>query len=275
MESIRELRVKCQGVHAGDWTVQPVRWVSIYLTRILIPLGLTANQASILNLLVGLAAAACFAVGVTAWPLGCALLALNMILDCVDGELARYRGSSSLTGLYLDRLNSLTMYPSVLLGLGWVTAERYDSPAILIAAAIGAWGFVALRLAKANVDVSAIDALRRPGDVPRGQGKAPVADAPDLGNALRQGGALPAVVLDFILVRQLGFVLVVVAATALEMVVGPARIWLSPVAGVLAGYAGAVLLAFPAAVLLIVRRSAVDETYEVIQAAAARQRPRP
>lgn len=269
MESIRELRARCQSVHEADWTFKPVRWFSIYLTWLLIPTGVSANTVSAVNVLVGLAAAACFASwGVATYAAACALMLLNALLDGVDGEIARYRRVSSLTGLYLDRLNSVTFYPAVLIALGYSLGQRYDEPLVVVAGAVGAWGFVGLRLIKANVDVSVLDALRRPHEARRERVEAASTAAPNIGEVLRTGGgitALPKAAVDFLLVRHLGFVGPVLAAAVAELALAPDRLVASPLVWLLGLYAALVLLAAPAGVLLIVRGRAVEGTFEALR----------
>jgi len=270
MESIRELRRRCQGVHENDWTFRPVRIFSIYLTWLLIPTGISANAVSITNVLVGLAAAGGFAIwGVTPYAVACALMLLNALLDGVDGEIARYRGNSSLTGLYLDRLNSVVFYPSVLIALGYSLGQRYEADLLPVLGAVAAWGFVGLRLIKANVDVSVLDALRRPHEARRdSQTSSGATEAPNVGEVLRRGGgvtAIPKIAIDFLLVRHLGFVGPVFIAAVAELVLAPTDAVASPLAWLLALYAILVVLAAPAGVLLIVRGRAVDATFEALR----------
>ncbi|MEC4019222.1 CDP-alcohol phosphatidyltransferase family protein [Streptomyces sp. H27-D2] len=73
-----------------------VRWTAMR-TRI------TPNQITWFALLLGLAAAACFANGSWGWLLvGAALYHVSFILDCMDGKLARLTGNGSVFGAWLD-----------------------------------------------------------------------------------------------------------------------------------------------------------------------------
>lgn len=73
-----------------------VRWTALW-TRI------TPNQITWLALLLGLGAAACFAVGSWTWLIAGALLYhLSFVLDCMDGKLARLNGTGSVFGAWLD-----------------------------------------------------------------------------------------------------------------------------------------------------------------------------
>jgi phosphatidylglycerophosphate synthase len=81
-----------------------VRRFSIHLTRALAPTRVTPNSLTWGMVLVGLGAAVCMAVDSVWAALGAVLLIqVQILLDCSDGELARWRGQSSPVGIYLDR----------------------------------------------------------------------------------------------------------------------------------------------------------------------------
>src|SRR3954452_6142298 len=79
--------------------------MSIYVTRLLLPTGISANGVTWLMTFSGITAAA-----VLAWPSWVAvlichlLLELQILLDCSDGEIARVRRTTSPAGVYLDRI---------------------------------------------------------------------------------------------------------------------------------------------------------------------------
>src|SRR5687767_9160572 len=82
-----------------------VRRFSPYLTRLLLPTRITPNGVTWLMLLTGLAAAALITLPGLLPALGAVvLIQLQILLDCSDGELARWRQVSSTAGIYLDRL---------------------------------------------------------------------------------------------------------------------------------------------------------------------------
>ncbi len=90
------------------------------LTPVALRLGLTPNQVTLLSVVVGLAAAAAFAVGSRpALVAGAVLLQLSLVVDCVDGDVARYRRMFSPVGAWLDastdRLKEFACYG----GLAW------------------------------------------------------------------------------------------------------------------------------------------------------------
>ena len=96
-----------------------VRRYSAQLTRLLIPTPVTPNQLTWLMLVVGLAAAAVLTLpGI--WPAVAAALLIQgqILLDCSDGELARWRQVSSPVGIYLDRIGHYLTEAALPIALG-------------------------------------------------------------------------------------------------------------------------------------------------------------
>src|SRR4051794_10697387 len=82
-----------------------MRRFSPYLTRVLIRTPITPNGVTWLMILVGVLAAGALTLPAIGWAIAAfALIQLQLLLDCSDGELARWRGTSSPAGIYLDRL---------------------------------------------------------------------------------------------------------------------------------------------------------------------------
>lgn len=93
--------------HSGEhWAGRLyMRRVSLRVTRQLVDAPVSPNQLTLIMLGVGVGAAAVAAVPGVATALACVLLIqLYLLLDCVDGEVARWRGATSALGVYLDRL---------------------------------------------------------------------------------------------------------------------------------------------------------------------------
>ena len=95
-----------------------VRRVSPYATRLL--LGLHPNTVTWLMIGVGVAAGAVLAVDDAVWAALAAfvLIQLQILLDCSDGEVARWKGISSPVGIYLDRLGHWLTETALPIGLG-------------------------------------------------------------------------------------------------------------------------------------------------------------
>ena len=122
MESIAELRQICQTTAKRDQSNVYMRYVcrflSIYLTRFILPTSMTPNQVSFAMIVTGVTATLFFLSPVSGmFVIGAFLLQLWYLLDCMDGEVARYRhfkttGSmiirkeeSGLSGMYYDIIN--------------------------------------------------------------------------------------------------------------------------------------------------------------------------
>lgn len=135
MESIKELRVKLQTNVLGHPILQRVP--SIYLTRLFLVTNITANQVSAAMIIVGVIAGAVVAFGYIG--AGLALVYLSLLLDAVDGEVARYRKVFSLKGIYLDLVNHLVVFGVFFLGLTLAVSEVWTNPnyVVLVAGALG------------------------------------------------------------------------------------------------------------------------------------------
>lgn len=97
-----------------------VRRFSPYLTRLLVRTPITPNGVTWLMILVGIAAGAVLATGDTVWPALAAFVLIQgqILLDCCDGEVARWRGVSSPVGVYLDRIGHWLTETALPIGLG-------------------------------------------------------------------------------------------------------------------------------------------------------------
>ena len=96
-----------------------LRRISPYVTRLLSATRITPNGVTWLMIASG--AAAGVALLLPGWP-GAVLAVLcaqvQMLLDCSDGELARWRGHSSASGVFLDKLGHYTAEALIPLALG-------------------------------------------------------------------------------------------------------------------------------------------------------------
>ena len=131
-KSIRELREVCQVPKRGygkySIRLKIYRFFSIYVTRILIETPITANQITIFSIIVGLVSAVFFAFGNYLYSLLAALLLLSIeYWDCWDGEIARYKGLSSLKGVYIDGVAHTIFTPAIFAGITigvFITTDR-------------------------------------------------------------------------------------------------------------------------------------------------------
>jgi phosphatidylglycerophosphate synthase len=96
-----------------------VRRLSPYVTRALIPTRVSPNAVTWAMTVVGvLAAAALTLPGVWAAAAALVLIQLQILLDCSDGELARWRRQYSTAGIYLDRFAHYLTETALPIGLG-------------------------------------------------------------------------------------------------------------------------------------------------------------
>ncbi|WP_093169824.1 CDP-alcohol phosphatidyltransferase family protein [Sinosporangium album] len=118
-----------------------MRKLSIYVTWALARTPITPNQATGLMIVSGLLAGVVLALPGLWAALGAALLIqVYLLLDCSDGELARWTGRTSITGVYLDRVGHYFAEAALLIGLGFRASETLpDWYTVLgFAAALGA-----------------------------------------------------------------------------------------------------------------------------------------
>jgi phosphatidylglycerophosphate synthase len=116
--------------------------LSVRVTRLLLGRAwITPNRITIVSLLVGLAAAAAFASTTPLVVLG-GLLAfhLHVLLDYVDGEVARCRGEASVRGAYFDLVTDRVTFPLLVFCAGLGVYRQLGDPAVLIVAFVATFG---------------------------------------------------------------------------------------------------------------------------------------
>ena len=107
-------------LYMRDVSARVTRWV--VSTRALD--RVTPNALTVLMLLVGLVAAAVLALS-PRWStalVAAVLIQVYLLLDCVDGEVARWRQATSAHGVYLDRLGHHVVESALVVGLGFRAA---------------------------------------------------------------------------------------------------------------------------------------------------------
>ncbi len=115
------------------------RKLSIYLTYLCIKLGVSANQATVSGIFIGIIGSGLFIPGI--WWLNIAgifMLWLSFTLDQSDGELARYYGTVNLGGVYLDEIRHILIYSVTIFCLSFPFSEQFDSYLPLVLGFIGA-----------------------------------------------------------------------------------------------------------------------------------------
>jgi len=137
--SIAELRAETQPhwllarPNAEHWAGRLyMRRVSPYATRVVLATPIPANAVTAAMIPAGLLAALCITIpGVWGAVLGVLFIQLQLLLDCVDGEVARWRKTFSPLGIYLDQLGHYSAEAALLAALGIRADGGWDS--------IGGW----------------------------------------------------------------------------------------------------------------------------------------
>jgi hypothetical protein len=132
----------------GNWLARRVaRPTAVYGTWVAVRLGLSAHQVTLAALAAGVAAAVGIATGSRAGFVGGVLLGhLAFWLDHVDGQVARWRGTAGLDGVYLDYVVHHVTNLCLGFGLGYGLAVRSGDLRWSAAGFATALGWAALSL---------------------------------------------------------------------------------------------------------------------------------
>lgn len=105
---------------AEHWTGDLyMRRISPYVTRALLPTGISANGVTWLMIVSGwVAALALLLPGLLGAVLAPLFTQLQMMWDACDGEVARWRNTSSPLGVFLDKVGHYTVETLIALALG-------------------------------------------------------------------------------------------------------------------------------------------------------------
>jgi phosphatidylglycerophosphate synthase len=128
-----------------------MRKVSPAATWMFARLGWSPNAVTAAFIACGVAAGVVIAVGGLAGAVaGAALIQAYLLLDCSDGELARWSQRTSATGIYLDGMGHYLAEAALLVGLG-IRAQGHLAAAGYVTAGLAA--ALAAALVKAETDL--------------------------------------------------------------------------------------------------------------------------
>lgn len=132
-----------------------MREISLRCDRYLVNTRITPNQLTYLMTVAGaLAAPALLVPGIPGAVLGVIMVQLYLLLDCVDGEIARWRKQYSMAGVYLDRVAAYLCDAAVLVGFGLRAADLWGSGRIdWLWAFLGTLAALGAILIKAETDL--------------------------------------------------------------------------------------------------------------------------
>jgi len=118
IESAKELEEIClegRYEHEGGYPWYKkifYRSISIYVTKIFIKTGMSANQITLMNLFIALIAGLFFTFSDPKyWIIGALLWYVVLTFESVDGEIARYYKRASATGAYWEAMVGLCIGP--------------------------------------------------------------------------------------------------------------------------------------------------------------------
>jgi phosphatidylglycerophosphate synthase len=124
--TLSELRAKAQPIevrsrkNAEHWSAQLyLRHFSIYFTMLLVRTKISANGVTGLMILAGWCIAGSLLIpGIWGAILAVFFSQVQMYIDCCDGEVARWRGTSGAKGVFLDKVGHYTTEGLVAAALG-------------------------------------------------------------------------------------------------------------------------------------------------------------
>ncbi|NDZ79142.1 CDP-alcohol phosphatidyltransferase family protein [Streptomyces sp. SID10853] len=105
-----------------------MREISLRVDRHLVNTRITPNQLTyVMTVAAAFAAPALLVPGIWGAVLGVLMAQLYLLLDCVDGEVARWKKQYSMVGVYVDRVAAYVLDAAVLVGFGLRAADIWGS----------------------------------------------------------------------------------------------------------------------------------------------------
>ncbi|MET7711765.1 CDP-alcohol phosphatidyltransferase family protein [Streptomyces sp. NPDC005407] len=168
-----------------------MREISLHIDPYLVNTKITPNQLTYLMVVVGvLGGAALLIPGLPGAILAVVLFQIYLLLDCVDGEVARWRKQTSITGVYLDRIGHYLCEAALLVGFGVRGADVFhqDGSTNWLWAFLGTVAALGAILIKAETDL--VDVARQRSGLPAVKDEASVPRSSGLALARRAAAAL-------------------------------------------------------------------------------------
>lgn len=134
-----------------------MRDLSPYFGWIALRLGFSPNQLTYLMMASGVVAG--LVVSLPLDPLwtaigGAVLVQVYLLLDCVDGEVARYLKRTSVAGVFLDRIGHYLSEVSLLIGLGFMAQGGWENGGWAELGLVAALGAALIKAETDNVIVA-------------------------------------------------------------------------------------------------------------------------
>lgn len=135
---------KKKNSNSSWWVKLWVRKVSFFFTFLLINMGFSPNAVSVFSILVVLASCVCFAIpNMVCLVVAVVLINFWLVLDCVDGNIARCLKQKTVYGEFVDDIGGYFVVALVYLALG---VHAYHMGGVLLSAH-NMWAIVAGALA--------------------------------------------------------------------------------------------------------------------------------
>ena len=150
MESIDHLKGICQDTRPEaqpDKLIVFMRKLSIRVTWVLLHTPLSSNQVTVISIMAGLVGGIFFCLGFDiTFLIGAILFYMFEVLDCSDGEIARYRNSQSMTGNFLDLLAHYFIPLFFYAGLSFGIYSRSEASIVFLFGFMGFMGSLLMKL---------------------------------------------------------------------------------------------------------------------------------
>ena len=132
-----------------------MRRISIHATRGFLALGWSPNSITWLMIAVGLAAGPLLLIpGVVGAALAVVAIQLYLLLDCSDGEVARWTKRTSVTGVYLDRIGHYVVEATLMAFAGFRAAQSWgDTGAVASYGTLGVLAALGVIMVKSETDL--------------------------------------------------------------------------------------------------------------------------
>ncbi|GAA0561017.1 CDP-alcohol phosphatidyltransferase family protein [Actinomadura livida] len=137
-----------------------MRDLSPYVAWLALRLGFTPNQLTYLMMASGVLAGVVVSLPAsgtgTLWTAlgGAVLIQLYLLLDCVDGEVARYLRQTSVAGVFLDRIGHYLSEVALLIGLGFAAQGGWENGGWVELGLVAALGAALIKAETDNVVVA-------------------------------------------------------------------------------------------------------------------------
>jgi phosphatidylglycerophosphate synthase len=137
-----------------------MRSVSPYFSWLFIRIGFSPNQLTAIMVACGVLGGVAVALPLPgpAWlggaVAGLLLIQAYLLLDCSDGEVARFTGKTSVTGVYLDRIGHYLSEVALLVGLGYRAQGAMEPGAWAQLGLVAALGAALIKAETDNVVVA-------------------------------------------------------------------------------------------------------------------------